>query len=153
MQTKLLSRIFAVGKIMLASPRWRDSCSSPGLRVCAPMTTLANGASPGPIIIFTKPSSVMGVRAGKRTTLAMNCTKRANIAGAALIVGGMNTSIVGIPIAIGTTTTTIMTAIAIVRRTKSAIERSQQELRQAADLCRSAGSSSEKTASKRRVSS
>jgi hypothetical protein len=45
----------------------------------------------------------------------MNCTKRASIAGTAPIAGGMNTSIVGTPTAIGTTTTTIVTAIAIIR--------------------------------------
>ncbi len=81
------------------------------------MTTLASGASPGPIIVFMKPSSITGAKANKPIRLGTNCTKRANIAGTAPIAGGMNTSIVGTPTTIGTTMTmtTIVTAITIIR--------------------------------------
>jgi len=65
----------------------------------------------------------MDATAARRTKLAINCTKRVRVAGAARTAGGMNTSIVGAPTATGMITITIAKT-ANIRRAKSAIERS-----------------------------
>jgi hypothetical protein len=86
-----------------------------------PMTTIASGASPGPIIIFTKPLSITAGKANKRNMRVTNYAKRVSFAGTVCIAGGMKTGTAGIPSTTGTIATTIMTVItiAITHRAKS----------------------------------
>ena len=71
--------------------------------------TDANGALPRRTTNSTKPRNTTAGTAGKRITRGGNCTKHGNAAGMSGIAGGMKTAIVGIPIAIGMTTITIVT--------------------------------------------
>ncbi len=73
------------------------------------MMTIANDASPGPTINFTKRPSATGGTAGKPTTGVMNCMRPGNAAGANAIVGGMRMAAAGTPITIGTIAITTVT--------------------------------------------
>jgi len=73
-----------------------------------PRTTIVvSDESPRRTTSFTKPRNITAGIAAKRNMLVTSCVKRVNAAGMSGIVGGTKTAAVGIPIAIGMTTTTI----------------------------------------------
>jgi hypothetical protein len=70
---------------------------------------LASGVSPRQTTDYTKPLSITAGIAARRIMRVTNCTKRENAVGMSGTVGGTKTATVGIPIAIGMTTITIVT--------------------------------------------
>jgi hypothetical protein len=84
---------------------WRDFCSLPALRACAPM--IVRSAFPGPIIVFMKLLNIMDAKAARLITLAINFTKPVRTAIRAITAGGMKTVTVGALTAIGMITTMI----------------------------------------------
>jgi|GEM_PF-4808486 len=73
------------------------------------MTMTANGAWYMRIINSTKPLNITDGTAGKQTTGGTNWPKRARVAGANAIAGGMKMGTAGTPIATGMITITIAT--------------------------------------------